>query len=72
MALAETGVANEQVKAVSTFFLNLSVALTAAAVARIWLAGQFDLASFGWSVIAVALFAVAYGTLYLLQSEDEP
>jgi len=72
VALAEAVVANEQVKAVSTFFLSLSAALTAATAARVWLAGQFDLASFGWSIVAVALFAVAYGTLYLLQSEDEP
>ncbi|HEV2817964.1 MAG TPA: hypothetical protein VGW40_12175 [Allosphingosinicella sp.] len=64
--------ANERVKAVSTWFFNLSAALTGATAARIWIVGQFDLSSLGWSIVAVALFAVAFGTLYLLQPEDEP
>jgi hypothetical protein len=72
VASPERLIANERVKAVSTWFFNLSAALTGATTARIWIVGQFDLSSLGWSLVAVAMFAVAFGALYLLQPEDEP
>jgi hypothetical protein len=63
-------VANERVKAVSTWFFNLSAALIGATAARVWIFGQFDLTSLTWGIVAAALFAVAHGFLYLLEPED--
>jgi hypothetical protein len=69
---SETLTANARVKAVSTWFFNLSAALTGAVAARVWIVTQFDRTSLLWAVAAAGLFAIAYGLLYLLETETEP
>jgi hypothetical protein len=65
---------NERVKGFSSYFFNLSAALTAAAVARAWVNRDVDLAVLARAVVAIALLLVAHKVLYLLEtsSEDTP
>jgi hypothetical protein len=65
---------NERVKGFSSYFFNLSAALTAAAAARAWVNRDVDLAVPAWALVAIALLLVAHKVLYLLEtsSEDTP
>lgn len=60
---------NERLKTVSNYLSNLSAALLAASVARVWTKSNFDLATATWLAVSGALIALAYGMLYLLEPD---
>jgi hypothetical protein len=62
---------NERLKGFSNYFFNLSAALLAAAAARMWVNGGFDLALLIWLAGAIGLLLLASGLLYLLEPETE-
>lgn len=62
---------NERIKGLSNYFFNLSAALVAAGVARVWVKGGVDVAALAWLTIAIGLLLLAWGLLYLLEAEIE-
>lgn len=62
---------NARVKGFSSYFFNISAALTAAAVARMWVTGDVDLAASMWLAGAAVLLWLAWTVLYLLEPECE-
>ena len=62
---------NERVKGFSNYFHNLSAALLAAAVARLWVKGSVDLAAGMWLAGAGGLLWLGWSVLYLLEPSSE-
>ena len=63
---------NERVKGFSNYLFNLSAALLAAAVARMWVKGGVDLGGLLWLAVAIGLLLLASGILYLIEPENQP
>jgi FtsH-binding integral membrane protein len=64
-------VMNERLKAFSNFALNLTAALIAAVVARVWGGSGLDLTALSWAGGVLLLAFLAYKLLYLLETESE-
>ena len=62
---------NERIKGFSNYFFNLSAALIAAAVARLWVRGDVDLGALAWLAGAAILLWLAWSVLYLLEPGSE-
>jgi hypothetical protein len=62
---------NERVKTVSTYFANLSAALSAATATRVWVKADVDLSAILWVAGAVCLLLISSQVLYLLEATLE-
>jgi hypothetical protein len=62
---------NERLKTMAGYFSNLSAALMAAAVARMWVRGDGDFTAFAWAAGAMVLLWLAWSLLYLLEPAYE-
>ena len=58
---------NERMKTLSAYFANLSAALMAAAVVRVWTQADVDLNAILWVAAAIGMLAISSQVLYLLE-----
>ena len=62
---------NERVKTAAAYFANLSAALVAATMARVWAKAGVDLAATLWLGVAIGLSLFSWQLLYLLEPRLE-
>jgi hypothetical protein len=62
---------NERVKTAAAYFANLSAALVAATMARVWAKAGVDLTATLWLAVAIGLILLSWQLLYLLETTLE-